>query len=148
MTLTPILAEASNSQVGTWVAGANAVFTLFLTLLILLKFTRNDAEKRDVTISPDTATKQEFNAHVQRNAEEHDGLHSRVGGSERGTREMIDKKITELRHEQAEAIHNLNAEVVELAKQVGEISAHTESQNQRLLLMDSKLDRLIERRNS
>lgn len=149
MIIHPILAEgASNAQLGLWVACASIVLNILVAGIFLVKAFRNDAEKREVAITPDIVRRPDFDRHVDGNVIEINSLHTKVGSSERATREIVAKEIAQLRTERARDMENLNDEILQLSHTVGKVSAQNEMQNQRLVQMDAKLDRLVERRNN
>jgi hypothetical protein len=135
------------SQLGIWILCALVALDLFAKAGSLLKFARNDAEKREVTINGEVAGKAEFNDHVRRNQSEHDQLHTKLGSSERETRRQIEQRIDQLRQERSRDMESLNAQIVEIAKSVSGVETASDLQNQRLAQMDGKLDRLVERHN-
>lgn len=143
-----ILAQTTaptHSELGLWISCLNAFLLLVGCIILGIKFLRNDSEKREVTISGDTVSKEEFNLHVADNKEDINHLHTKIGGSERGTKAELKKEIEDLRAERRADMDNLNGELRGVAKSIGELTASNQMQNQRLTDMDHKLDRLVER---
>src|SRR3954471_10045270 len=124
------------SQLGIWILCALVALDLCAKVGSFLKFARNDAEKREVTINGEVAGKAEFNDHIRRNQSEHDQLHSKVGSSERETRRQIEQRIDQLRQERARDMESLNSQIVDIAKSVSGVETASDLQNQRLVQMD------------
>jgi hypothetical protein len=137
--------EPNAMQFGIWILCAFVAVNGLATFILLVKFFRNDAERRDITINSEAATKDEFTAHVSRNQLEHDQLHTKISGSEKGTRGHISEQIAELRAERRHDMDQLNNSVHTLSKDVGRVLAQNDLQNQRLAQIDAKIDRKIER---
>ena len=51
----------------------------------------NRKQKREVSFSFEPASKVEFERHVEWNRREHESLHSKIGGVERGSNAMVEK---------------------------------------------------------
>jgi hypothetical protein len=62
-----------------------------------------------------------------------------------GRHAALDKQLAELRADRKADVHALHERVNGVAREVGELTAATALQNQRLAQMDAKLDRMIER---
>lgn len=92
------------------------------------------------------ATKEELAALSLNNDGVHKDIFSKIGGVERGANASTEKKLEELRHERREDMRVLHAEINEVGKKVAGLEKETELQNQSMARMDSKLDRLIERK--
>lgn len=103
-------------------------------IVVLLR--GNRAQKREVNFAFEPASKAAFDKHVLDNAQEHRDIFSKIGGVDRGQSQKLSHEIT--------AIHN---RVNGLEKSIGGLEASAELTNQRLAQIDSKVDRLIERKS-
>jgi hypothetical protein len=126
--------DPTPAQLGIWIGCAFLLLNFLTCLLTLIKQIRDDPEKRQVSITPNVATKEDLGRHVEDNRQEHQNIFAKIGGVERGLREEIKKDVGHL----SDKISDVSADVTGLNKT-------NELQNQRLVHMDAKLDRLIER---
>lgn len=138
----------------------SALSTVLLVAVQVMTLVRSRAtQKREVTIDGGYVNKHEFEQFVQASRQEIANLFSKLGGVERGGQSRLDERFETLRNEFTEAIsaNNRQSEIraVELhsrlnpmEKQLGALEAQTEILNQRLVQMDAKLDRAIERRSA
>lgn len=135
---------ADISQGEGWILGCTIVMALaaIAAVIIAIVALRN---KTETVISPqplivamqkEFATKHEFDAHVARNDEDHKGIFSKIGGVERGAASSLELKVEVVRRD-----------LIQVGNQVSGLKTQTDLQNQQLARMDSKLDRLAERKN-
>lgn len=89
-----------------------------------------------IAMQKEFATKHDFDTHVAANTESHDKLFSKIGGVERGANTALEMKVEGVR-----------STIVNVSNQVAGLKSQTDLQNQHLARMDSKLDRLAERKN-
>lgn len=92
----------------------------------------------NVTISEELhkifAAKETFDRHVAENKAEHEQLHSRIGGVDRGNGGKLNMEVT--------AVHvRINA----IDKSVSRLEATTELQNQQLAAIQSDIKQLLQR---
>jgi hypothetical protein len=90
--------------------------------------------------------KETFVALVTKNDAVHEQIFSKIGGVERGAAAAVDKKMEELRTERRNDLSAIHHDINEVGKKVAGLEKETELQNQSMARMDSKLDRLIERK--
>lgn len=83
----------------------------------------------------DYVPKYEFEKHVEQNRQDHDHLHSKIGGVDRGNGKKISDEVT-----------NVHNRVNAIEKSIGGLEVASDLQSQRLAQIDAKIDRLIERR--
>jgi hypothetical protein len=88
----------------------------------------------EVTATKQFVTKEEHDRHTAWNQQEHNNLFSKLGGVERGVREAM-KAETDQLHDR----------ITDVAKQNAAQEAKQDLMNQRIVQMDGKLDRLVER---
>ena len=120
----------------------NIAWQVILTIGVLIAIVGNIAtlltsrrsQKREVSFELNAASKEEFEKHVDFNAQEHRDLHSKIGGLDRGTARKISDEMN--------AIHS---RVNGLEKAIGGLETSAEITNQRLAAIDAKVDHLIER---
>ena len=67
--LLPILAEISNSELGTWLYGAATVAQLGATITVLI--TINSKQRREVSFAGEPVDRKEFDRHVTEDAAVH-----------------------------------------------------------------------------
>lgn len=114
-------------------------WNVILTIGVLLSLAVNAVavfrgNRREVEILPGVVAKEEFNRHVESNANDHRDIFSKLGGVDRGAA----KKISD----ESLVLHN---RINSLDKAVGGLETAAEMTNQRLVQIDAKIDRLIER---
>lgn len=118
----------------------NVILTIGVIITIAAQFIilarSNRAQKREVSFEFEPASKKEFDKHVEENERDHRDLFSKLGGVERGGAAKLSGEIT--------AVHN---RVNGLEKSIGGLEKSAEITNQRLAQVDSKVDRLIERKS-
>lgn len=134
----------TNAELGLWIACFNVVATLVIGAVVIWKSFSNRAERREVSIVADAVGKTEFIRHEQKQDTDINSLHTKIGASERETRAMIAREMDQLRVERREDMESLNDQIGDLRTASGKLSAETNLQNERLVQIDSKLDRLIE----
>jgi hypothetical protein len=76
---------------------------------------------------------------------EFDNLHARIGGTERGVERRLTDRINAVEAKDAESRRTLHLEVGTISRQVAKLEANDETNTTRLVQMDAKIDRLIER---
>jgi hypothetical protein len=117
----------------------NVILTIGLVLNMLVAglavANSRKSQRREVSFGFEPASKENFDRLVEDNEVEHRDMFARIGGVDRGNSAKISQEIT--------LVHNrVNA----LEKSVGGLEMSAELTNQRLSQIDSKIDRLIERR--
>lgn len=120
-----MLAEAtsdvSSLQFGVWMLCAFTAMSGLGTLILLVKYFRNDSEKREVSISPDLMTKADFQKYADWNQHEHENIFKKLGGVERGARADLDRAISS-GNESREKLHNRINELLQaIARLEGEM---------------------------
>jgi hypothetical protein len=103
------------------------------------------AQKVQVTFAGTPVDKKEFEKHVERDDMEFDNLHARIGGTERGVERRLTDRINAVEAKDAESRRTLHLEVGTISRQVAKLEANDETNTTRLVQMDAKIDRLIER---
>lgn len=129
--------EPQTFQALGWVCVA--IFSLAAGTLAVLKVVEWFRAKPSPQFVADHAArsfvpKEVFNAHVQRDESEHKDIFHRLGGMDRGLRAEMKAEST-----------RIEDKFTNLAREVSEGNTTAELINQRVVQMDNKLDRLIER---
>lgn len=127
----PLLAAIPEGA-SSWLDSLQWVVTFVLGIALLWGKMFPTSQKREVSFSGTPTDKKEFEAHVEGNKRDHDGIHSKVGGVERG-----------LRAEMHAGMNALRDKVDKLSESVSALSATTALQNQSLATIDSKVTRLL-----
>jgi len=133
-------AEQTAPIIGSWVIAAVVLLQLATMTMQLVRW--NQVAKREVSPQPlkvegtiEFTPRKLFDQLSEQNRNEHENLFAKVGGVERGIRAEM-KKDTDTLHDKINMV----------GREVSQHSAVLELQNQRLAQIDTKLDRLIERR--
>lgn len=142
--MNPVLAEmTTNTPIGlaAWLACAAFIIGLTNGLFKLVNNMKGKQPQEirqpiEIKASDRFVHKDEFEKAAAANATEHHNIFSRIGGLERGIRAEIKTDTAEL-HEKINDVAHQNA--AQEAKQ--------DLMNQRLVQMDGKIDRLIERKS-
>ena len=124
------------------VMGARAVIGLWRDLQ-----KPSGPEQREVKMMASAVERSVFEAHVVKNEREHENIFSKLGGVDRGGQERLEKKFEQLRNERTHDMEQLHSDLGQVSNKVSALDKMTELQNQRLAQMDTKLDRLIERKS-
>lgn len=132
--------EPSALVFGIWVLCAFVALNGIATLIMLVKYFRNDPERREVTISPDALTRREFDdarivrdaeikgilqnlkEHIETNRREHENLFSKIGGVERGAR----LEVADAKKEDAESRRRLHQEITTLTGAISRLDGKIE----------------------
>jgi hypothetical protein len=131
---------------------ANTVWLVILAIsalggnLATIGLWQSSRRKQETQISPqpflvamekEFTTRREFETHVAANSQDHRDMFSKIGGVDRGATSKISSEVS-----------GIHTRINSIEKSVGGLETATELQNQRLAQMDTKLDRIIERRVS
>lgn len=108
---------------------------------ITIWITMKSPQKREVTFAADLVDKKEFEKALNENKEVHNQLFAKLGGTQRGVEDRIQK------YEAAADLSRarMHEEIGDIGREVSTIAANTETNTQRLAQMDGKIDRLGER---
>jgi hypothetical protein len=117
-----MLAEATNSDVITW--GFVLVLTTIAANVVLIITTRR-TQKREVSFGFEPASKEEFDEHKKHTSRIHDILFDEI------------RKVNV----------STAKDVRDLGERVAGVETQMELMNQRTVQIDTKLDRLIERKH-
>jgi hypothetical protein len=137
-----MLAEMSGLEIGSVICAIIfGAATLILAIVSIFKKTEVKVEQPvSITITEELhkvfANREAFEKHIGENREDHDKIFSKIGGVERGAATSLEQKVETVRRD-----------VVIVGNQVAALKSQTDLQNQQLARMDSKLDRLAERKN-
>jgi hypothetical protein len=144
LSIIPIMAEISNTELGTWLYGAATVAQLGATITVLI--TVNSKQRREVSFAGEPVDRKEFDRHVNEDMTVHSQLFARIGGAERGIESRLTVRLDKTEAEAAELRRLVHQELVAVGNDVAGLKKAAELANQRACLMDAKIDRLIERK--
>jgi hypothetical protein len=103
------------------------------------------AQKVQVTFAGTPVDKKEFEKLEQENKEEHERLFSKIGGVERGIQGKINDELKQMAREGKEDREKLHLRINPIETELGALREASETNTTRLVQMDAKIDRLIER---
>lgn len=132
-------------QIGLWIIGATAVLQAVAAAFSIIRAVVNRAERREMTLNAEAVPRPDFDVQIAENKHEHENIHARLGGVERGITSHLNGEIRALREERREDISALHGELNEVARKVSSLEATNTLQSQRLAEINAKLDRVIER---
>ena len=138
-----------------------------LATLVLGFITFGRTQKRQVSFEMEPVGKKEFERHAEENAkafeqyqhelratanliahhEEHRKKFDSHEAENRRTAEQLSNEIADIRRERKEDIRDLHEKVNGIAREVSQLSAKAEMQNQQTVLINQKLDNLISTNN-
>jgi hypothetical protein len=116
----------------TWF-GPIALVVSTLAALVTVVFS-NRSQKREITFTGEPVDKQDFEKALRDNKEDHDKLFSLVGGIEREVENRLNHALDRIHHR----LNPMEGEICALREA-------SETNTARLVQMDAKIDRLIER---
>ena len=138
-----LISDISNADLGAWVYALATIIQIASTVAILI--TINSKQKREVSFAGEPVDRKDFDKHVAENAAIHSQLFAKIGGAERGLESRLASRMDKFELESKES-HRLVRECVSaISNDVSALKKEAELANQRSLLMDGKIDRLIER---
>ena len=103
------------------------------------------AQKVQVTFAGTPVDKKEFDRQVQENKEEHDRIFSKLGGIERGVEGRLNAKLDAMSAESKLDREKLHFRINPIEGEICALREASETNTTRLVQMDAKIDRLIER---
>jgi hypothetical protein len=103
------------------------------------------AQKVQVTFAGTPVDKKEFDRQVQDNREEHEKMSARIGGVERGVEARLNAKLDTMQAENKTDREKLHLRINPIEGQICALREASETNTARLVQMDAKIDRLIER---
>lgn len=127
----PLLAAVPDGT-AAWLDSLQWLVTFVIGLALLWGKVFPSSQKREVSFTGTPTDRKEFEAHVEGNKKDHDGIHSKVGGVERG-----------LRAEMHTGMNALREKVDKLSESVSALTATTNLQNQSLAAIDTKVTKLL-----
>ena len=133
--MTPMLADISQGEI--WMIAFNGILAIAALVGIFRKKQEVSVQQPlDVQMVESLVSKEDFREHVREDNAVHEQLFSKINGMTRGSDNKISSEIT--------AVHvRVNA----IEKSIGGLEASNVLQNQQLARMDTKIDRLIERKS-
>jgi hypothetical protein len=138
-----IISDISNADLGAWVYALATIIQIASTVAILI--TINSKQKREVSFAGEPVDRKDFDKHVAENAAVHSQLFAKIGGAERGLESRLASRMDKFELETKESHRLVREGVSAISNDVAALKKEAELANQRSLLMDGKIDRLIER---
>jgi hypothetical protein len=139
-----ILSEITNSEMGTWLYAAVTVAQLAATITVLI--TINSKQRREVSFAGEPVDRKEFDKHVAEDAAVHSQIFARIGGAERGIESRVTARLDKSEADSRDLRRLVHQEISAIGNDVAALKKEAEMANQRAFQMDSKIDRLIERK--
>jgi hypothetical protein len=139
-----ILAEITNSELGTWLYAAVTVAQLAATITVLV--TINSKQRREVSFAGEPVDRKEFDKHVAEDEAVHSQLFAKIGGAERGIESRVMTRLDKAELDSRELRRLVHQEITAIGNDVAALKKEAELANQHACQMDSKIDRLIERK--
>jgi hypothetical protein len=124
------------------VSGICVIITTCLAWIMMFR-----KSQTEVTFSGTPVDKKEFERHVEQDVIDHNAIHSRLGGIERGVEARVNARIDRAETENKESRRLMHREIETIGKEVAALKTASDLANQRSIMMDAKLDRLIEKSN-
>ncbi len=121
----------------------SVVCVIIMTVLAWVALYRGN--KTEVTFTGTPVDQKIFDKHVAENKGEHDRIFAKLGGSERGMEARCQTRMSLAEAEAKESRRILHRDVAEIDRKVAKLEANDETNTTRLVQMDGKIDRLIER---
>ena len=110
-------------------------------------FYGNRSQKREVTFTGTPVDKKEFEKHQRENKDEHDRIFAKLGGVERGVENRLNAKLDVMATESKADREKLHFRINPIEGEICALREASETNTTRLMQMDGKIDRLIERMN-
>jgi hypothetical protein len=139
-----MIAEITSSDLGTWLYAAATVAQLAGTVTLLI--TINSKQRREISFAGEPVDRKEFDKHVAQDAAIHSQLFAKIGGAERGIETRMMARMDNFETESKESRQLVHQEISAIGNDVAALKKEAELANQRAFQMDSKIDRLIERK--
>lgn len=134
-------------NIAGWLACLAFVVWLALLLIKMAREIRGTDHKREVTITDDCVCRSEFEELKGDNKREHENLFSKLGGVERGVEQRLNQRLDKIESDSKDSRRRLHDDVTSIAKDVAALQSESKLTNQRIIQVDTKLDRLIERKH-
>jgi hypothetical protein len=121
----------------------NMLCLVITTVLAWLMLTRT--AKTEVSFTGVPIDKKEFERHQRDNKDEHEKIFATLGGVERGVENRLNAKLDAMRAEAKADREKLHFRINPIEGEICALREASETNTTRLVLMDAKIDRLIER---
>jgi ABC-type nickel/cobalt efflux system permease component RcnA len=104
--------------------------------------------RTEVTFTGTPVDKKEFEKHQQENKEEHDRIFAKLGGVERGVEGRFNARLDAMLAEAKSDREKLHFRINPIEGEICALREASETNTTRLVQMEAKIDRLIERLNA
>lgn len=128
-----IFADAAPPDHANWLTNLQFFATVITGLIVLWSMLTNKPQKREVSFEQELITKADFDKHSK---------------DDSTALKNIDDQLESLRTERKNDADGLHDRITSLAREVSAVQVASEFTNQRLVQIDGKLDRAIERNRS
>jgi hypothetical protein len=136
--------DITNSELGAWLYAAATVAQLGGTITVLVSL--NSKQRREVSFAGEPVDRKEFDKHLAEDAAVHSQLFAKIGGAERGVESRLGSRLEKGESDARELRRLVHLEMTAIGNDVAALKKEAELANQRAFQMDSKIDRLIERK--
>lgn len=134
MILLTILAQTPppSDSGGAWNTVLTIGVLLNLAVAVVALARSNSTQKREISFTGDFVVKKDFEAHVTKNDSDINGLHSKIGGMERGLRAELKDEVSTLRSDLTKAHSELSTTMSrtfqDMERAVGRVEGKLEEQ--------------------
>jgi len=129
----------------TWFAPIALVVSTFAAIVTIFYSSRS--QKREVSFTGTPVDKKEFEKHQRENKDEHEKIFAKLGGVERGVETRLNAKLDGMQAESKTDREKLHFRINPIEGEICALREASETNTTRLVQMDGKIDRLIERMN-
>lgn len=127
----------------TWFAPVALIASTIAAIVTI--FYGNRSQKREVTFTGTPVDKKDFEQHQRENKEEHDKIFAKLGGVERGVESRLNAKLDAMAAESKADRDKLHFRINPIEGEICALRQASETNTTRLVQMEGKIDRLIER---
>lgn len=148
MEIHPLIAEVPASWNYAGWLGCLGV-TMWITLMGLKLSDRQRGEKQ---LPPNAQIHQaheqlrgEFEKHTVDDKREHENIFKKVGGVERGVEERLNERLDKIETDSKDSRRRIHNDITTIVKDVSGLQTSSTMQNQQMMQMDGKINRILER---
>lgn len=105
----------------------------------------NRRNKTEVSFTGTPLDKRDFEKHERENKAEHERIFTTLGGVERGVESRLNAKLDAMREESKTDREKLHSRINPIEGEICALRQASETNTARLVQMDAKMDRLIDR---
>lgn len=126
-----IFADSAPANHANWLENLQFFATLTTGLMVLWSMVSNRPQRREISFEEELVNQEEFERHTRDDA---------------AALAKIDSALESIRAERRDDVNDLHHRITEVSQDVSALQTAADFTNQRLVQIDAKLDRAIERR--